>query len=247
VADFLQRFNDLPLGLKSGALLRDEASGRLTFFDGEQENEIGLSASPAAVVSLQAGLPLLFDPAKPEAEIYAYRAGALAAPVSDVLTRHFAEVLKPAEKADLRDALYTSGYACLLLRQGLRCYRPDRAQFSLTFTHFEAARFLFGERSRLLGPGRVAILGSDGYLYELPSEAGALEGSDPKAWARSERPAPFRAAQAWPGGEIVLNLDGTLNSFSYRERKALPFKNLTGRKFRDLKAPFVWGKKLEEL
>lgn len=245
IADFLQRFNDLPLDLQAGALLRDDASGALSFFDGDKESGLGLNLNASTILSIQAGLPLIFDPAKEEASVYAYRAGSLAAPVSDVLTRHFANALSPDERSELRDVIYTKDYACILLKRGLRCYRPDRETFALAISHFEPRRFVYGERSRILGAGSVAILGQDGFLYALPGEAESLQRSNPKAWPKSKGPAALVAAEKWPGGELVLQTDGTVNTFSYRERKATPVPSLAGRKFRDLKAPFVWSKKLE--
>ena len=244
LADFLQRFNEAPLGLAEGALLRDE-TGKLTFFDGEKESDLGLGVNPNVVLSTQAGLPLFFDPAQEAASIYAYRAGELSAPVSDVLTRHFAEALSPAEKSELRDVLYTNAYACLLLKGGLRCYGPDRAAFAVPIKHTEAKRFVYGSRSRILG--QPAILGADGFLYQMPRDAASLRASDPARWPKSSEPAKLLAADRWPEGELALGVDGSLSTFSYREKKLAPLPSLTGRKFLDFKAPFLWSKKLEEL
>ncbi|RZA09620.1 MAG: hypothetical protein EOP11_01125 [Proteobacteria bacterium] len=246
MADFLQRFNDLPLGLRSGALLRDDASGVLSFYDGNQETPIGLKTAPHVILSSQAGLPLLFD-AKNIAKIYAYRGENLSAPISDVLTRHFDEALAPAERSEVKDVIYSREFACLLLSARLICYGPDREPFNVAVNNFVPKRFVYGEKSRLLGPGTVALLGEDGFLYQLPPKAEALRESKSSAWLKSSAPATIAAALPWPGGELLLDPAGALSTFSYAQRKAAPLDAFRGRKFRDLVGPFVWSKKLEEL
>ena len=244
VMDFVQRFNEKPLDLEAGLLLRKEGTEELFFFDGKKESPAGFSAPRGSVLSSQGGLPLIFFPETGKARLYLYT-NELGTPVSDVLTRRFEE-LPAEERKSLVDVAYGAELACLLLKTGLECFGPDQEPFRVALPAGEPRRLLYSARSRVIPAGVFHLVMADGFSFQLPRTAAELKASNPKAWLKSTGPIDLQALQKLGSTEIGVDGQGRIVKLEGRRGTKLgPVPGL-GAGYRDI-LPFHRSKQLGEL
>lgn len=245
VMDFVQRFNEAPLDLQRGVLLRKENSDELFFFDGEKESPAGFSAPEGAILSSQGGLPLFFLPSTGKASLFLY-GKELGAPATDVLTKRFEE-LSAEDRNNLLDVAYGDQLACLLLKNGLECFGPDREPFRVGLPAGTPQRLIFAHKSRVVPPGAIHLVMADGYFYQLPGTAAELKSSDPKTWPRTKAPIDLVALQTLDGTELGIDRAGKLVKQGGRKgTKRGPVPGLRSG-YRDILAPFYRSKQLGDL
>jgi hypothetical protein len=243
VVDFLQRFNELPLDIQSGALVRTRDAGELFFYDGQKSLPLNFKVSKPARLALQGGLLYVFDPGAESAQHFVFT-GNLTPASGDVLTDRFAQL--PAEKrSSLVDAAYGSTHACLVLRESLECFGRDRAAFSKGLEGLRPKSVLISNQTRIIEPGILFLFSEDGNLYRLPPETERLRSESPLQWKTT--PSDLRAVQPWTGGEIALGSDGSLSVLEYRSRRWSPATGRPSSALSDLLAPFYWSTRLNEL
>lgn len=246
LTDFLQRFTYLPFDLKEGALLRDSQNA-LSFFDGEKEISTGLHTKAHTVLSLQAGLPMFFEPLDGSVQTYEFHTQ-FGKPVPDILTEHFSKRMSAGDQKEVIDVVYGDEYACVLMKTALECYGKDLALFRKSLASLEPLRFVFTYKSRLIQSRVVHLITKDGYLYRLPTTSQELQERDPKDWPRSSNLFNKTAIQPWGRGtEIGLTIDGKVLLYKQKSRQWELIPALESRQIRDVIAPFVWSTQLNEL
>jgi len=248
ISDFLERFNVRVLDLREGALLQTEA-GAWEFYDGDSQVKLPFDFSSSKVIAyLRNGLATFFQPFAGKIEAYVHSKGGLKSAPSDVLVRKFHNELTAAEQTQLKDVVYGTTFACLMLETSLDCISMDRKNFKIDIKHFVPKSFLFTKNSRLLYANRVHILGEDGYLYLLPESAEELRAKDPTLWMKSSEPSRFaKVAPFGMGYEILLNSNQEVMVYNKRQRTVSESLNLEKKKYRTLVSPFIWSEKLRDL
>jgi hypothetical protein len=164
-----------------------------------------------------------------------------------VLNDRFRE-LSSAERKDVRDVVYGSAYACLLIGDTLECCGKDRVSFRKDISLIKPLRFVYSDRSSLISAKVVHIAVGDGRLAALPETAEELKSSDPRTWSFKRTKYPVAALGQGAGrAEFVLTTDGQVFSVSGKPAEWSPVPAFEGRSIKTLVAPFYWSSILNDL
>lgn len=242
VLEFVSRFNDLPLDLERGALVQNEKTGMVYFYNGQGFEDAGFSAPLDTVFSSLGGLANLYSPSSGKTAVFDFEEK-LSRTTPNVLSRLF-QGLPSARQRELRSVAYGKTDACLLLQNEMLCFDRNKAPYSLRTEN--SVRLLMAENSNLLESGALYSQSADFFLHRLPSDAT----SSHEKWPRSRDAFPFIGGgiwgSVWNREEIWLSTRGELQIFDQKKKTWRSTPQPTG-PYRAILAPYVWSKRLQDL
>jgi len=234
-ADLISRFNQLPYGLKRGALLKAK-TGSAFFYDGKQRIEISAAGGRSLQSSLlisRSGQPTLFE--KETGAVSTLHIGSVwldtLGDFADLFRKNFQ--INPWSK--LLDVYYGKSYACFLFASKLHCGKHGEPDKSFALKSMKAQSFLHTENSKLLKRGEIYLADGSKKVIALPKAFGLLGSIRDSNWQKDYLP---QSAIGYfvlnPSKELLLRADGRLMSYDFSKRKwaeegeQLGFESLTG-------------------
>jgi len=249
VVDLVQRFNELPLDLKSGFIAQNE-HGEVTFFDGVKKTSL-FNTSPDSFLTSRQDLPTVFDPAG-TVKTYYFAKDLVDATGANAL--EFVGKYTPAERESVRDVYYGNlhDYTCFLYDTKLKCDALGSDQIIEIPLSFQPAQFLMSANSNFVDVNVLYIVAKDGTLYPLPGywkEFDALV----KGGSGGLKPRPTQAPKfiSMAGfddmTEFGVTFDGQLLVLANQKTTWSPLKEYSGERIQKIVAPFLWSSKLTDL
>ena len=248
ISSFISRFNREPLDLQRGHLLRNE-SNQLYFLNQFDElKKLPFATPNLSTISIKGPFAQFMFKDSPKVKAYSYSQKLTESP-TNALNRLFA-TLTSNERSQVKDTLFASKYACILLSNELICLDPKYKVFRKKIPHFVASHFIQqkGSGGPLSGSGSVKISDSKGFWYRLPNDIKNLKTLQPEEWDRTPQSRGLKTIVRLPYGNLLgLSVDGELVKFSRQTRESTEIKSEKLLKFLQLKTPFTWSQKLSEL
>lgn len=244
VVGLLERFNELPLEMKTGALLQT-SKGAVLFFDGEKATQI-LQVPEDSILTSRSSLPTFFDRLNAQVQSYIFGGSFIstAGEYADIFRRKFSA----QDRANLLDVSYTGDYSCLLFKDKIRCGADADPDVEMTLANIEPVQFLSSSNSVLVQNNSLNIATRDGALYNLPvfwkdlqKLAGTPLPRDPQI-KNLVSLGPWKTHQ-----EIAVTTDGQVMVFSASDKTWNKAQGLPSESFQKLMAPYYWSPRLDEL
>jgi hypothetical protein len=259
--DIIQRFNTLPLGIKEGALLQDQA-GVLSFFDGQRLEFVRRGHQSDLLVkdddypwiyNLESGVTKSIFPAARVNNTEFESAQAYLKPLSadqvpfTLGQQRLNETISRKELLELR-GVYHGGDICYLLATRLLCRTTDDALLELRFHRFKPARLIVSSVPGAL-PAAVAILDTDMKLHPLPQDIKTLGKISDADLPTVPWPKDVLRMDAWNGSKeaLLLTVTGEIETTSLESFNPKPVPSLAAKRFKDLLAPYFYSTKLRDL
>jgi hypothetical protein len=259
--DIIQRFNKLPLGIKEGALLQDQA-GVLSFFDGQELEFVRHGDKSDLLVrddvypwiyNLESGLAKTIFPAARINNARFEPAQAYLKPLSadkvpfTLGQRRLNETISRKELPELLN-VYHGEYICYLLTTRLLCRTEDDAFLELRFHQFKPVRLVESSAPGVL-QARVAILDTDMKLHPLPQDIKTLEKISDADLPAVPWPKDVLRMDAWNDSKeaLMLTVTGEIKTTPLESFKPKPVPNLAAKRFKDMLAPYFYSTKLRDL
>ncbi|MFS4461237.1 hypothetical protein [Bdellovibrio sp. HCB2-146] len=240
VVSLLERFNKLPLDMKTGALLQ-AADGDVYFYDGEQSQVI-MQVPADSILTTRTSLPTFFDSASAQVKSFVYGLGFVE--TAGEYAQSFRSNYSAQDRTELVDVSYSGDYSCLLFKTKIICGADADPDKELSLGDIQPRQFLSTSNSVMVQKDILYIATAEGDLYPLPmywKDFQKMKNSDLK---KSLTVQNLVSLGPLPGqGEIAVTLTGKALILSNRSWMA-PL-GLPQVPFRKVFAPYYWSKKLE--
>lgn len=243
VVGLLERFNELPLGMKTGALLQT-TKGAVLFFDGEKATEI-MQVPAGSILTSRSSLPTFFD--RIGAQVQSYIFGGVFVSTAGEYADTFRRKFSAQEREELLDVSYTGDYSCLLFKDKLRCGADTDADVEISLAGLEPVQFLSSTNSILVEKNALNIATRDGAVYNLPVFWKDFQQMPGKTLPRDPDLKNVVSLGPWQNNqEIVVSTDGRVLLFSGRQKPWGKVEGLPLETFEKLIAPYYWSPRLDE-
>jgi hypothetical protein len=244
VVGLLERFNELPLGMKTGALLQT-TQGTVLFFDGEQATEL-LQVPENSILTSRSSLPTFFDRAN--AQVQSYIFGGVFVNTAGEYADSFRRKFSAQERADLLDVSYTGDYSCLLFKDKIRCGADADPDIEMNLSGIDPVQFLSSPNSDLVQKNALNIATHDGAIYNLPVFWKDLQKMTGKSLPRDPYLKNLVSLGPWiDNQEIAVTTDGQVMIFSAESKSWMKAEGLPAESFQKLMAPYYWSPRLDQL
>lgn len=245
VIDLIERFNKLPLDMKTGVLIQSDL-GQLSFYDGFNRSKILNLPETIQATTLRYGLPTFFDI---NGEVSTYLYSKKLTPTESAFADYYRNDFSDEQRNDTLDVYYSSEYSCFLFKAKLYCEDDKNAQFEISFQKIKPIQFIKSSNSILIQKNTLYITATDGYLYSLPSTMADLQ----KISIESQLNKTSRAfktlslAAGFEKDELGINFSGELLKYNSKRKFWSPVPAYIGLRNKKILSPYIWSKKIEEL
>lgn len=235
VATLLDRFNQLPLGIKEGVFA--QAQDRRLLFLADKTVSTVMNETPAGIMVLRYGLPSWFS--AEEAQFTSFNLTNQFINTDGALADEFRSTLSATQRFSIKDIYY--GYFICPLREGhLKCYSGE-SEIVLDLPG-KALGFLSFENS-------LGVQMENGDIYVFPKDWESIKSyKNISDLTRIQGQIPYRSYVWWKEGiSFVLPEDGILRASKDADGLAHPIEAIQGLRFDRVVGPALWSKKLKEL
>lgn len=238
-ADLISRFNQLPFGLKRGALLKSRA-GAAYFYDGHQKIEItagGEGSLKNSLIVSRSGQPAFFE--KETGAVSTLHVGQALLETLGDFAHLFRKSFQSKPWSQLLDVYYGKSYACFLFPSKLHCGKHGEPDKSFALKSMKAQNFLLTENSKLLRGGEVYLADGSKKVIALPKAFGFLGSVRDGNWRKDYLPhPPIGYFVLNSSKELLLRADGGLMSFDFTKKRWVEEGEPLG--FESLSGPIFW-------
>lgn len=244
VVDLLERFNKLPLDMKTGVLIQSDKD-QFSFYDGKSTRNILTFPGTLQTATLRYGLPTFFDI---DGKVMTYLYSEKWTPTESAFADYYRKDFSPEKRAATLDVYYSSEYSCFLFSSSLHCEDDKNLQFEMSFQSIKPIQFI-KTSSTLLSNEILYISASDGYLYALPNNMAELQEIAKEEDLKKSSHA-YNLLSLSPGfdqDELGISTSGELLSYTPKTKNWAAVPAYKRQKNKKILSPFVWSKKLEEL
>lgn len=204
---FLNTFNEMPLGLRSGVKLQAEDGG-IFFYDGKKLEKL-FSVDPGAVTIERLNQTLVFTPGQPLPLRHTYGTnwrepsqffrGKLRADMGE----------NPGELVDVYyNMIAGQAHACYLFADSVRCSVGSAPARVFRLAGFKPLSILYGANALSPDEARPYIADTEGFLYPLPYDDASLENWQEGDFKKSGESLNLKGLGYFGGQQLGLTLDG---------------------------------------
>jgi hypothetical protein len=243
VVGLLERFNKLPLGMKTGALLQTD-KGSVLFFDGEQATEI-MRVPQDSILTTRSSLPTFFD--RLNAQVQSYIFGGVFITTAGEYAESFRRKFSAQERTDLLDVSYSGDYSCLLFKDKIRCGADSDPDVEISLAGLDPVQFVSSPNSVLVPKNALNIATRDGAIYNLPVYWADLQKLPQGALPLDPDLKNVVSLGPWLANqEIAVTTDGQVMVYTPDNRSWNKAQNLPQESYLKLMAPYYWSPRLEQ-
>lgn len=243
VVGLLERFNELPLEMKTGALLQN-TQGQVLFFDGEDATEI-MQVPVNSILTTRSSLPTFFDRLNAQVQSYIFGGTFIqtAGEYADIFRRKFSAT----DREELLDVSYVGDYSCLLFKDKIRCGADSDADVEFSLQGLDPVQLISSSSSVLVESYALNIAMRDGRVYALPAmwkDLQKMAGSELKPTTKLRNVVslgPWKADQ-----EIAVTTAGKVVLYVGPDKPWQTVEALSTQSFQKLMAPYFWSPKLDQ-
>lgn len=241
VSDLMERFNELPFGLRNGVLLQD-SNGSLEFFDGKNGTETLIDdLYPQAILTERNGFPTLYDPPAGEVKSYMYQTNLI--DTSGEYANDFRRRFQASKRRALLDVFYGSPFSCLLFEEEASCSDGSGAKSSIRILFKKSAPRRFVRIDNRLG-----VILDNNSIALLPQTSAELSSMREEHLESLPNPYGYISYVGPIGGHYFgLSQEGVLLKTTAWKDRPIVVPELAHRRFKKVIGPLLWSKKLEEL
>lgn len=248
VIDLYSRFNKLPLGITSGALLQDY-QGTLTHFDGKKWIPVS-EGNKNEMLSRHWEWPMLFDFTFSAVKPLLLTNNSVARTNAPKFENNLNRALKQITFPEIIDA-YNGMYAsCYLAKDRVVCTPADGDVYKLDLKEIHPVKLFTSSSSLVASTDSIYILDDKGLLHQIPDDVSELLKATEESLPIKKTLLPALRIDAWKNNRenlIVLSLDGKIGFANATERKYTPIPMLQNQKFKEMYSPFFYSPKLRDL
>lgn len=237
------RFNQMPFGIKDGALLH-EPTGALSFFDGQDLTEVLPASSRTAVVASRPGSVVSFDSETNTVTSFSNVSLSIS-PATGPIAEKYRNTLSLDQKKNLLDVFFGE-YSCFLFPQELICEQgPESVAISLQ--RIQPVQLFKMNRSALVNNHIIYISAKDGFLYALPKTFRELRRLKEASLKKSTRAYKLNRLSPWKNDlEMGLSDRGEVKIFSPQTKTWSQPLALANKSFVNIVSPFLWSPQMKD-
>jgi|GEM_PF-2302375 hypothetical protein len=244
VSVFQNSFNQYPLGLKQGALLK-ATDGRFAFYDGDALRKFPMEAAPHSLMVARIRVPTLFN--RDDSSVKSYNFGARMVDTKGVFADEFRNRMSYTQQKSLVDIAYGVNYDCKLFVRSIVC-ETENGKTEKMLPDYKGMGLVSSKWTVSLQKGTLYLSADNGYLYALPDKFEDFQKMAPKDWKRSPGIYHTKEVAFWDiNTDIVLTNDGKIRFYIKESKSWETSKMLTPYTFESMIAPYIWSEKLEDL
>jgi hypothetical protein len=243
VVGLLERYNELPLGMKTGALLQT-AKGAVLFYDGEQVTEL-MQVPENSILTTRSSLPTFFD--RINAQVQSYIFGGAFIKTAGEYAESFRLKYSASQRESLLDVSYTGDYSCLLFKDKIRCGADADPDIEISLGDLDPVQFLSSSNSVLVQKNALNIATRDGAVYNLPVYWDDLRNKQASALTLDPVVRNLVSLGPWNDNqEIAVTVDGKVLTYSDLDQSWNQVEGLPAEPFQKLMAPYYWSPRLDQ-
>lgn len=240
ITDFFERFNQKPMGIKSGIIVQSQ-SGLISFFDGAVKNEL-FQTDSSDIMTMRASVPTFYGKA---GYVKSYVYAPILTDAQGRFAKDYRETFSDADRQDLLDVNYSGDYSCLLFRSKIRCFKSDIFSSEINISTIAPMKFMFNEVSKLLN-----IVTEDGPLYSLPLTFEELQKSTEDNLLKKSITRSHISLVHLDKLGFRVNLNGHLDgnkNIDLAEQVWALVPEYKDEEVKNILGPYYWSKQLETL